>query len=319
MAYYGSMQIGFFLAGGYSLLGAKLQGLTHKISAKQARTDGLGDVWDEHTPTGSKMAEVSQDGALFDDATNGLHDGWRNTTTSRVVCWTNEGNTAGKRFFGAQGVLGVAYELMAKLQDLTKANVTYTVNGVRDEGIILQPLAAQTADWNTESTGEVDYTTDPGQRVIPITSNSVANPTVVTTTVPHGLTSGDIILVSGANSTPTINGSRTVTVTSTTTFTIPVNVTSGGSAGTFVRANSSGGGAGYQQVTALSGFTGYVGKVRDSADDVTYADLVTFANVTSAPAAEIATVSGTVDRYLAVDGNVTGTGSITVFIGFARR
>jgi hypothetical protein len=285
-----------------------------------AKTDGLGDTWDEHTPTGSKMATINQDEAFFDDATNGMHVAWKDTNaTSRVVSWTNEGNVAGKRFFGGQGVFAVAYELLAKLQDLTKANVTYTLTGVRDEGVILQALEAKTGDWNTESSGEVDYTLDPGQRVIPITSNSVANPTVVTTTVPHGLATNDIILISGSNSTPTIDGSRTVTVTSATTFTVAVNVTNAGSAGTFVRANSSGGGAGYQHVTALSGFTGYVGKVRDSADDVTYADLVTFANVTAAPAAEISTVSGTVDRYLAVDGNVTGSGSITVFIGFARR
>jgi len=83
-------------------------------------------------------------------------------------------------------------------------------------------------------------------------------------------------------------------------------------------ASSSGGGAGYLHVTALSGFTGFVGKIRHSADDSTYADLVTFSNVTSAPAAQRGTVAGTVNRHLAFDGNVTGSGSITVMAGFAR-
>lgn len=83
-------------------------------------------------------------------------------------------------------------------------------------------------------------------------------------------------------------------------------------------ASTSAGGVGYQHVTAFSGFTGFVGKVRHSADDVTYADLVTFTNVTSAPNAQRSSVAGTVNRHLAFDGNVTGTGSITIWAGFAR-
>lgn len=58
-----------------------------------------------------------------------------------------------------------------------------------------------------------------------ITSITVANPTVVTTTNPHGLINGDQIFISGSNSTPIINGIYTVTVLSTVTFSIPVNVT----------------------------------------------------------------------------------------------
>lgn len=65
-----------------------------------------------------------------------------------------------------------------------------------------------------------------------IVSSSVASPTVVTTRLPHGLTSGDQVTIAGHTSTPTINGAgRTVTVTSPTTFTVAVNVTVGGSAG----------------------------------------------------------------------------------------
>lgn len=83
-------------------------------------------------------------------------------------------------------------------------------------------------------------------------------------------------------------------------------------------ASSANGGAGYQQVTEMTGLTGHIGKIRHSADDVTYADLITFANVTTEPAAERIAVAGTVNRHLAFDGNVTGTGTITVFGGFAR-
>lgn len=82
-------------------------------------------------------------------------------------------------------------------------------------------------------------------------------------------------------------------------------------------ASSANGGAGYLQVVAYTGFTNVVFKIRHSADDVTYADLITFTTVT-AISAQRATVAGTVNRHLAVDGNVTGAGSVTPMVGFSR-
>lgn len=64
-----------------------------------------------------------------------------------------------------------------------------------------------------------------------ITSNTAANPTVVTTAAAHGLTSGDVVVIAGSNSTPVINGSRVVTVISPTTFSVPVTVTVAGTTG----------------------------------------------------------------------------------------
>lgn len=65
-----------------------------------------------------------------------------------------------------------------------------------------------------------------------ITNISVANPTVITSTA-HGLTTGNRIIISGSNSTPSINGTYTVTVINSSTFSIPVNVTILGSLGGF--------------------------------------------------------------------------------------
>jgi hypothetical protein len=83
-------------------------------------------------------------------------------------------------------------------------------------------------------------------------------------------------------------------------------------------ASSAGGGVAYLHVVAYSGFTDVVFKVRHSADDVTYADLVTFATVTGTTA-ERATTAVTVNRHLAVDWNVTGSGSVTFMVGFKRN
>ena len=71
-----------------------------------------------------------------------------------------------------------------------------------------------------------------------ITSSSVADPTVITTATAHGRTVGSTALVriaGHAGSTPSVNGEHTATYTGTTTFTIPVNVTVGGTGGTAQR------------------------------------------------------------------------------------
>jgi len=319
----GSASFGVLLVDGYNLLAAKVQTFTHKISAIMEKSDGLGDTTFAKTPVGVVQLEVTQAGAFFDDAANGAHallSPAGATAISRLLVAAFAGNTIGKPFLGVSGLYASDYEVLSQTEKLTKANVKYDATGSLDRGVIVQDHVAKTVDWNTKTDGfPVDYTLDSSQRVIPITSNSIANPTVVTTPVPHGLTTGDKILIAGvATSAPTINGERTVTVISPTTFSVPVNVTTGGTGGSFVRSNSANGGVGYLAVSALSGFTGFIGKIRSSPDDVTYADLITFANVTAAPAAQRVTVAGTVDRYLSFNGDVTGSGSITAFAGFSR-
>lgn len=70
---------------------------------------------------------------------------------------------------------------------------------------------------------------------IVITSSSVANPSLITCAAPHGLTSGATILIdSHSGSTPAIDGEQIVTVVDSTTFTIPVDVTVGGTGGTML-------------------------------------------------------------------------------------
>jgi hypothetical protein len=63
-----------------------------------------------------------------------------------------------------------------------------------------------------------------------ITSNSEADPTVITAPG-HGLQDGQSIVISRSNSTPTIDGTRVVTVIDDDTFTVPVTVTVAGTTG----------------------------------------------------------------------------------------
>lgn len=70
-----------------------------------------------------------------------------------------------------------------------------------------------------------------------ITANTVANPTVVTSTA-HGLISGDSITIFDSNSTPTIDGERIVTVINANSFSVPVNVTVPGTAGYWIETSN---------------------------------------------------------------------------------
>jgi hypothetical protein len=65
-----------------------------------------------------------------------------------------------------------------------------------------------------------------------ITANTNTNPTVITS-ANHGLVSGEAILIAGSNSTPALAGPYTVTVITGNTFSVPVNVTVAGTAGTW--------------------------------------------------------------------------------------
>lgn len=319
-------QSAILLIDGYNLLAAKVKTLSLKLTSLTEQSDGLGDPNEAFSPVGKVRALLTQGVAFFDTAQNSIHDamatklGSTPAAVARVGVFGCMGQTVGAVFWGLAGLFSVEYEVLIEDSKLTKANAGHLVTGQVERGMIVQPLAVKTVDWNTKSLGTpIDYTLDPSQITVPITSNSLANPSVVTTPVPHGLTSGDIILISGViTSNPTINGERVATVISPTTFSVPVNVTTAGTGGSFVRSNSSNGASGYQEVTAFSGFSGYIGKLRDSPDDVTYADLLSFANVTSAPNAQRVTVAGVVDRYVSHDGDVTGAGSLTVFSGVAR-
>jgi len=69
-----------------------------------------------------------------------------------------------------------------------------------------------------------------------IVSNSIANPTVVTTVAPHGLVTGDeIFFTASTTSSPLLTATprQVVTRISDTTFSVPVNVTVAGTAGAY--------------------------------------------------------------------------------------
>jgi uncharacterized phiE125 gp8 family phage protein len=72
--------------------------------------------------------------------------------------------------------------------------------------------------------------------LVPLVSSSVAVPTVLETSTPHGLVSGDTVAIaSHTGSTPALDGAHVVTVIDTLHVSVPVAVTGAGAGGTLTR------------------------------------------------------------------------------------
>lgn len=321
MSKYGGGNFAIFLVDGYNLLPSLSESAAMSKESITQQTNALGATSEEHTPVGITKGMLTVGNGFFDEVTDSLHTALGSIShASRIVVASIEGNIIGKHFMGFEGVYDQKYEIQDVRDGLTKSNVSYIVSGDIDEGVIVQDLVAVTAD-KIPPTGDtpVDFSVNVENRSISILTNTLANPSVVTTEVPHGLVTGQTVSITGViTSSPTINGERVVTVISPTTFSVPVNVTTAGTGGVIVRSNTSNGGVGYLQVMAYSGFTGVVHKIMHSPDDITYAALVTFANVTAIGRQRIE-ITGNVDRYLSSSIDVTGVGSVTPFMGFARN
>jgi hypothetical protein len=86
-------------------------------------------------------------------------------------------------------------------------------------------------------------------------------------------------------------------------------------------AATANGGVAHLHVSAFSGLTNNIVTIEHSVDGSTsWATLVTFATYTALTSERVEVAAGTtVRRYLRVVDNVTGTGSTTRFVSFARR
>lgn len=133
-----------------------------------------------------------------------------------------------------------------------------------------------------------------------ITGNTLANPTVVTTSTAHGMVTGDSVNITGSNSTPVINGDYTITMISPTTFSVPVNVTIAGTTGTVQRTSTSNGWAGYVQLMTIAS-NNIIVTLQDSMDGTTWANLTggAFTSLTARGEQRLAGAAGAIVRRYA--------------------
>lgn len=187
MSKFGSAEAAFFLVDGYSLLGS-LTEISDEIEAVTEDAKVLGEVWPKPTPTGDKLAALSQNG-FFDDETNGIHDALNEQQdVARVVTYGYEGNTIGKTCVGLAGSYASKYSRVSSKGVLHKANATYAVNGAMEKPVILQSLAALAGDGNTEGASSVDggaSSANGGAAYLQVTSVTLSGRPNVTIKVRH--------------------------------------------------------------------------------------------------------------------------------------
>ncbi len=142
---------------------------------------------------------------------------------------------------------------ITSIQNTTEANtITITSNTVANPTVVTPSVGLISGDIitisNSNSTPSIDgsfaVTVSGGSFTVPVnvtvagTYGTYIQPqfenvstTTITTSSSHGFTTGDSIIISGSNSTPSIDGTYAVTVISSTQFTIPTTVTDPGTTG----------------------------------------------------------------------------------------
>jgi hypothetical protein len=282
-------------------------------------THGLGDTWEEQLPVGIGRVLLEASGGIYNDETDRIVDALQEKgETKQMVAYGFSGATEGQDVVLLDGTYAATWKRIASRTNLTKAHATHMINSQYRRGIIVHGLSAETSDPGT-SAASVDLASNPLLPLVSITSSSVASPTVITTDDDHGLTSGDVVLISGhSGSTPDLNGGDgyVATVTGTDTFTIPENVTVGGTGGTF-KVVSLRGAEGHLHVPTLTlgGYTDVVVTIEDSVDDSTFANYITFTGAT-AVGSEKVIETDVCNRYLQITWDWTGSGSGQTFIPF---
>jgi len=150
MSRFGSKDVAFMLVDGYSILGTMTQ-FSDTLTALTEDVTVLGEEWVEHEFVGVKQAAITQQG-FFDDATDSSNDALSGSEGSaRVLCYGLAGNTAGKAFTGYSGAMQATYERVATMKAFHKANASYQGAGVVEQGVIVHPLGAETADGDSEA------------------------------------------------------------------------------------------------------------------------------------------------------------------------
>lgn len=145
MARRGSSEVGFLLIDGYDLLGVSTS-LTDNLEAHLQEAHGFGESWVKQLPTGTKQAEITQEG-FYDDASLSSNDALVGQEgVNRLLCYGLEGNTIGQAFVAYSGAVQASVTRIASRGELHRANASYQGNGIVEEGKILHPHTARTVE-----------------------------------------------------------------------------------------------------------------------------------------------------------------------------
>ena len=137
-----------------------------------------------------------------------------------------KGDSAGRKFLIAEADYN---DPIASADGTDKLVVT---GPLAPTAIITASPNLQTTEAGGTATFSVVLDTPPSTPTADISSITAGSPVTINTATPHGLTSGQEIVITGVTgSTPEINGTHTATVVDADTFTVPLNVTTTGTGG----------------------------------------------------------------------------------------
>ena len=138
-----------FLIDGHDVLGSITEiGLSEEAITEDATA--MGDDWEEHSFSGIRKLEISQDG-FYDAASHAINDALNeHQGQARILCLGFQGNATGQAFVGSDGPLQVNYTRVASRGTLHRARADYH-GETTEEGRILHPLRlVEDATGNTE-------------------------------------------------------------------------------------------------------------------------------------------------------------------------
>lgn len=177
--------------------------------------------------------ELSIGGVIFDYPETSSEDwgeeatGWAEAVTEQINILSSIGDISPTVF--------VIPQVQANFTDITGLRFDNSfVKGAFVEYNIQR--SSNTAGQKYAETGVLmlAFTSSDTSATGSITSISAAASAVVTSAA-HGMSNGDQVIITGSNSTPSINGLHTISGVATNTFVVPVTTSGSGSAGTFTK------------------------------------------------------------------------------------
>jgi hypothetical protein len=186
-----SADVGFLLIDGMNVLGETTK-LKYNIEAITEETYGLGTDWTEHSFTGIKKLDLSQEG-FYDTKEASTNEALCSKSgANRLICFGLDGNLPGLGFVGFEGVTQINFKRIASRGELHKANAEYGGAGQADEGIILHPHVTRIGDGDTEADA-VDNgaaTTGGGAAYLQVSELDLKDFTGATVTILHKTKTG---------------------------------------------------------------------------------------------------------------------------------
>lgn len=150
MAKYSSVDVGFHLLGGYSLLGSDSK-YEDTVELRLNETDVLGQQDEELWSSGAKKTEIVQEG-WYDDDVASNHAAFKDLPITDIpMAIAQHGNVNGRMFDAYQSVQRIGYTVQMATSEVTKAQCRYGIWYGKKLCCLAHALGAETTAGNSDS------------------------------------------------------------------------------------------------------------------------------------------------------------------------